>query len=193
MQLDENCAAIDTDFNNHLIESEIELNETIYWATIALAELELIAVIHPGVYEHELLHNNISILKLFEKNVITKIEYTDIFDTDDKKTYYSYLVTELFYSINGEELPFSGDEIFTSWQKRKSLGEVHTLSMCMTSGCGIFLSDDKGSKTLEKHIQKSFGGSVRVFNRDEFFEKHKKEGTTTIPRKIRKKLTHVGC
>lgn len=191
MRLDKNTAAIDTDFISHIIESKVGIDVVIDKLKIIFSELKLAVIIHPLVYKHELMHNNPSIKRLFDDKIILQVEFEDIFNGDeDKKLYYIYLLEELYHHMHGELYPFKDNDAFVKWKKGQSLGEIHSLSMCLVSGCGYFLSDDKGSKTLAIYINTLTGNRIIVYSREELVYKHLDEGTTSIKRNIRTSLTH---
>ena len=144
------------------------------------------------LYEKELLQGNLRIDKLFDTKVLEKAEFEDIFQGNSaKRTYYLSLVKRLYRSLRGEDLPVSGEAILTYWIRQQSLGELHSVSMCLVCGCGVFLSDDGDSKALKKIIETQMLGSIEVYNRKEFFDKHLSEGETKLGRKERRSLTHV--
>ncbi len=188
-----NKAAVDTDFINHLAECKIGIDRVIQCLTLILEELGLEAIVHPLLCENEILVvEKKEIKKLFLSGVIRKIEFTDIFNEDEEKVvYYKYLVAELYNSMNSEPVPFSDEEILTCWKADKSLGEVHTLSMCLTINCGVFLSDDKDSKQLRDYINSNLGGNIVVYDRRELVNKHTQEGSSVLIRAERKSLTHT--
>lgn len=193
IQSPKKLAAVDTDFANKLAESRIGIKNVIEKLTLIFGELKLDAIVHPLLYENELFFNNkAEITEMFLSGVLRKIDFIDIFNEDDKKIlYYKYIVSELYNVINGEPFPFSDEEILIRWQADKSLGEVHTLSMCMVIDCGIFLSDDNDSKKLSNYIQLNLGGNIVVYDRKELVEKHVDEGVTSIIRRERQSLTHA--
>lgn len=192
MLLDSKTAVVDNDFINHVCESRIDDNRVISILTTMLSELDLTAAIHPLVYDKEVLKTNLRIMNLFHKNIIYKATFTDIFQRNTtKEAYYSYLVRELYRSISGEEFPPEPNMVMYYWKTQSNLGEVHSISMCLVCGCGIFLSDDSDSKKLQAYIKKKSLGSINVYNRSELIDKHMKEGSTTFPRTERKSLAHM--
>ena len=129
---------------------------------------------------------------LFQEAVLHKAEFTDIFQNDaGKKTYYIFLVTQLYRALTGKVLPVSGDDVLTFWVRKNSLGEVHSVAMCLVCGSGIFLSDDGDSKALKAHVDRMAIGKITVFNRDEFIQKHMLEGETKLSRAEKRSLTHT--
>lgn len=191
MELSERTAVVDNDFISHLAESKLTDERLVEVLDIVFCDLGLSAAMHPLVYEYELLKDQDRISLLFDQNLIYKAEFIDILQDDpSRKAYYIYLITNLYRSFTGEAFPISGDDIFTHWVRRKSLGEVHSMVMCLICSCGIFLSDDGDSKVLRDHIERMSIGSVDVYSRHEFIEIHMKEGETKFKRKERKALTH---
>lgn len=194
MQINENCVAVDNDFINHIAESKLKIEVIIQDLKALFAHFGLIAVIHPLVYKNEVPDNNVKLNQIFQENVIEKIDFDDIFDGDDeKKIYYIYVIRELYSALTGESLGFSDDEIFTKWIRERSLGELHSITMCLVCGSKMFLSDDKDSKSLQKYANQKFIDKITVYNRKEIFEEYIKTGGTDIKRADRVRLAHVRC
>ena len=191
MTLDGNTAAIDNDFTGHLVEAHLDDDHLAELLKVIFSELGLSIVMHPLVYEYELLKEKPRITMLFDRGIVNKAEFTDIHQDDPiKKSYYAFLVANLYRDLRGEPLPLSGEDIFTRWLRRVSLGEVHSVAMCLICGCGIFLSDDGDSKVLQNFIKDKALGNVNVYNRKELVDVHLKQGQTKIPRKERHSLAH---
>lgn len=191
MILDAKTAVVDNDFVNHLIESKLDNAKLVAVLNIVFSDLGLTAVMHPLVYEKELLHDRDRVKLLFQEAVLHKAEFADIFQNDaGKKAYYIFLVTQLYRALTGKVLPVSGDDVLTFWVRKNSLGEVHSVAMCLVCGSGIFLSDDGDSKVLKAHVDRMAIGKINVFNRDEFIQKHMLEGETKLSRMEKRSLTH---
>ena len=191
MVIDAHTAAVDNDFVNHLIECKLPDSQLISDLQTIFSDLNLTAIMHPLVYENELLIDKHRVALLFSESVIHKVEFNDIFQGNPEyKAYYFYLIEELFHSLRGESFPVSGDQILTYWVRQQSLGEVHSISMCLTCGCGIFLSDDWDSKRLKRYIDRIALGSIEVYNRQELVSKHIEEAEKSLPRSDRQSLTH---
>lgn len=192
MQIDTHAAVVDNDFVNHLAESNLVDERLVDVLKVIFSELELTAIMHPLVYQKELLQDNVRIRLLFENNVIQKTEFSDIFQEDSsRKNYYIYLVKNLYRAFSGKELPVSGENVLSYWVRKASLGEIHSVSMCLVCGCGIFLSDDKDSKALMNQITRMSIGSISVYNRKELIDKHMEVGETKLNRPERNSLTHA--
>lgn len=191
MQNGTNTAAIDNDFVSCLADCELKDEELLLMIESIFSELNLSAVMHPLVYEKELILQKKRSELFFEKGIIHKTEFSDIIQSDDnRKAYYIYLVQFLYRALMGEYLPVNGDEIFTYWKSGENLGEIHSVSMCLICGYGIFLSDDGHSKHLQKILNSNAIGVIEVYNRKELIDKHMQEGKTSIPRGKRRKITH---
>ena len=191
MTLDVNTAAIDNDFIGHLVEAHLDDDRLTCLLNIIFSELSLSIVMHPLVYEHELLKDKPRITMLFNQGIVNKAEFADIHQNDPvKKSYYAFLVENLYRDLRGEPLPLSGEDIFTRWLRRVSLGEVHSVAMCLTCGCGIFLSDDGDSKILQNIIKDKAIGNVCIYNRKELVDVHLERGKTKLSRKERLSLAH---
>lgn len=191
MILDAKTAVVDNDFVNHIIESKLDNTRLVAVLNIVFSDLGLSAVMHPLVYEKELLHDKERVKLLFHESVLCKAEFADIFQNDtSKKAYYIFLVTQLYRALTGKALPVSGDDVLTFWVYQTSLGEVHSVAMCLVCGSGIFLSDDGDSKALKAHVERMSLGKIEVFNREEFVNKHMLEGETKLSRPEKRSLAH---
>ena len=192
MQLDKNTAVVDNDFTNHLVESYLTDERLVEVLNVVFNEMNLSAVMHPLVYEKELEQEKDRVKLLFDNNVICKAEFSDIFQGDSgRRAYYIQLVGNLYFLLMGEALPVQGGDVLTYWVRRKSLGEVHSFAMCLLCGCAIFLSDDEDAKILKRNLRRMTIGTVEVYSREEFINKHMAEGETKLNRKERQSLTHV--
>lgn len=190
MQQKKLTAAIDNDFINHIVEAEIPDEILIKDVCAAFNGLNVTAVINPFVYMHEVSTDKRTAL-LFEKKIIQKIESDTIFSQNKgAKNYYIYLIEQLYHSLKGSTLPVKGEEVLTFWRRRYSLGEIHSLAMCVICNYGIFLSDDKDSICLKRILKQKFKRRIRVHNRKDFFENVAKKSDVQIPRNERRSLTH---
>ena len=194
MQIDNSTAIVDNDFVNHLVDSKISDELLTSNLLYIFNSLKLNAVVHPLVYEHEVLLDKKRIQLLFQKTIIQQVAFDDVFECNsDAEAYYCYLVSELYGHLKGTEFPAVGRDILTYWKRPESLGEIHSMSMCMICGCGIFFSDDSDSKKLAKYIIQKSLGKVDVYDRNEMIDKYMEvDETSRIPRKIRRALCHLG-
>jgi len=191
MNVDKKTAVIDNDFIEHVSSSKLPNDTLIDTLKTIISELGLDVVVHPLVYENEVRKTVPRVKQLFEQKVMSKADYSFLDSDPAKKTYYCILVAELYKSLMGEKLPANGEDIFTFWVRSHSLGEIHSVSMCLICGSGIFLSDDKDSKKLELLIEEKSLGSIKVYNRTELIDEHIDKGETEIKRAIRRSLTHT--
>ena len=132
-----------------------------------IAARKLSALMHPLVYEHEILAKDFVDALVENKSMqIISLDETLICD-EGRRRYYEYLVPELYKRLTGKAWP--AKDIFAFWAPRHSLGEVHSVAMCIVCGFGLFLSDDKDSKTLQQIVTDITGGQTRieVYNRAE--------------------------
>lgn len=193
MKLDNTSVLVDNDFIGHILETKLDKDVIASSLKEAFLQLNKSAFMHPLVYENELLPGNKE-LPVFSTGVIVKADFSDIHLEDEtKKSYYTYLVRELFNYICGEELKYTNEEIFTRWMSHKNLGEVHSLTTCLICESSLFLSDDDDSKKLQKHIKEKALGKVVALSRKEFFDLYVTSGGNKIPREHRKKLGHKKC
>lgn len=164
-------AAIDADFIFHIAEIQRPKAEIIRIVKAVFAERELFPVIHPLVYSHEIDPPNGTIDSLFRQSVIKLLSFNpDIFQSDpQRKAYYQYLVPELYHHLTGSR-ELDGKDIFTFWERRASLGETHSIAMCLVCDFGIFLSDDADSKTLKHIVEQRMSLHIDVYNRQELIE-----------------------
>ena len=192
MTLDAHTAVVDNDFINHLVESRLDDTRLIAVLNIVFSDLGLTAVVHPLVYDNEVMHNHARTKLLFQNQTVQKAEFSDIFQGDaNKQAYYIFLVTQLYRKLTGKVLSVSGNAVLSYWARKNSLGEVHSISMCLICQSGIFLSDDGDSKELKKHVEQMALGKIDVYNRTEFFDKHMNEGINKIARNEKRSLTHT--
>lgn len=194
MCLDDMCAVVDNDFLQHMAETRLTDEALVSALKTILSDLELTAVIHPLVLEKEVLKDKPRIRLLLEKAVVSAAAFDDIFLGDpgdlERRAYYLYLVKELYRHLQGEPLPVDGEDIFTYWIRGRSLGEVHSVSMCLVCGSGIFLSDDGDAKALESYVRRAALGSISVYRREELIDRHLQSGAAKLSRHTRRALTH---
>lgn len=192
MLLDNTSAAVDNDFISHVIESRILDDELIKSLRTIFSELNLTAVVHPLVHEKEVQQDKPRVHLLTEEGILHIAAFSDIFQGDpDRKNYYILLVKELYRHLKGTVFPVGDEAILTYWVRRQSLGEVHSVSMCLVCGSGIFLSDDGDARALAAYVKRMCIGTISVYNRAELIDKHIQEGSTKIARESRKSLAHV--
>ena len=189
MTIDERSAVVDNDFAGHLADSKLNDARLIELLNIAFSKSELTAVMHPLVYEKELLKTNRRIMLLFQALIFQKAEFNDIFQNDSgKRTYYILMVKELYKALTGKVLDASGDKVLSHWVRKSSLGEVHSLSMCLVCNCGIFLSDDSDSKKIQDYIENKVLVKLNVYDRTEFLDERLQDEAS---RSERRSLTHI--
>lgn len=192
MHLDSNTAVIDNDFIGHVTDSHLTDDTLSKTLSVIFSELGLFVVVHPLVYDNEVQQEKPRIQLLFQKKLLSVADFSDIFLNDpDRKAYYLYLVKELYHGLYGRCFPFCDEEILTRWIRRQSLGEIHSISMCLVCKSGIFLSDDGDARRLKSFIERKSMGSISIYNRSELVDRHMQEGITKIPRLERKSLTHI--
>ena len=187
--LDNKCACVDTDFLIHVSETKCTPEETLKYLVIAFQKFERIGIAHPLVYENEMPKDHAVVAEIFRAGIIQIIQWGDIFGGDEgeeRKQYYEYLVPQIFRKLTGLDFPVR--DIFNDWKRQCSLGEVHSISLCLVCECDLFLSDDSDSKRIQRLIKEDFG-EVRVLSREEIFGDPRLRDD--IPRKFRKKLSHL--
>ena len=191
IEINNHTAIVDNDFTNHLAECHLTDEQLVTTLNIMFSELNLAAVMHPLVYDKELLADKARVKLLFEKKVFAKAEFSDIFQgCSAKKLYYIQMVRNLYHVLTGENFPFNGEDVLTQWIRQKSFGEVHSFATCLLCGCGIFLSDDGDSKRIKQNLDRATASKVEVYSRQEFMDKFRAEGETKFNRRDRQALTH---
>jgi len=191
MQNETKIAAIDNDFVNKLVECKLNDETLLQRIKTILFELNLSTVMHPLVYEKELLIKKKRAALFFERQIIHKMEFSEILQEDPERiNYYIYLVGVLYEKLTGTVLPVFGEEVLTYWAYRENLGEIHSVTMCVVCGYGVFLSDDGDSKILREKLRDDSIATIDVYDRKELVEKHLQEGETIIPRTERRQLAH---
>ena len=126
----------------------------------------------------------------FVEQVINRLGFEDIFQGDeDKRAYYMFLVPELYYALRGEQLP-EGTNILTYWKRKCSLGEIHTVSMCLVTSCSLFLSDDGDSKALMNIVLEKFAAHIDVYNRNDVIACYQNSGATGLSRNDKRAFLH---
>lgn len=170
-------AAVDADFVIHTAQIKREPVETAKILSRVLTAMGLCAVVHPLVYQNELDRENDVISNLFLENVLRNLEFDDIFQGNrEKEAYYQYLVPELYHHLKGEVLPLpAGENVCTYWKRQASLGEIHSVAMCLICEFGLFLSDDRDSKALRQIVKQKMLMEITIYNRQEVLEQCKAE------------------
>lgn len=187
MVINKDTALVDNDFLEHVVEINQSQEEKAEMLRRAFYSMSVSAAMHPLVFEKELVqaYNR---LFFFDSGVITKLVFSDCFEEDSaKETYYCWLVPELYKKFMGKELGAVNKDVLTYWVRKESLGEVHSMATCLVCGCGMFLSDDRGSKVLKGIIEREFAETIRVYNRKDFVDQMP-EGT--FKRAERKRFAH---
>ena len=192
MTIGSNTAVLDNDFINHVVETDMTADRIIDLFTMLFSELEKDAVVHPLVYINEVFHTNKLVERLFDENVIQIVSFEDMFLSDNtREDYYLFLVEELYHAHCGDRFPVPREQILSYWKTNQSLGEIHSLAMCLLCGCAIFLSDDGDSKKLRNSIQHKIPNNITVYNRKEWLTYYKENGGMYIKRSDRQKLGHA--
>lgn len=192
MSIDKNSAAVDNDFINKVAQIRTGTMLPEDMLREIFSALQIHGIMHPLVYEKELLKDRPGIKAIFDKNVVEYVSFNDIFQGDEgKKAYYMFLVPELYNALMGRKFPENKD-VFTFWIRKNSLGEIHSVSMCLVSECAVFLSDDGDSKALKNIVNQRAMGAIEVFNRNEIVEKYQASGVNGLKRTDRKAFMHKG-
>ena len=112
----------------------------------------------------------------------------DIFQSNTaRETCYRFLVPELHRRLTGAAL-LNGVDVVTYWKRQSSLGEVHSVAMCLVCGFGLFLSDDRDSKALKQIVEQQSLGQIDIYNRQEVLDRC--SDACGLPRADRKAFAH---
>lgn len=189
MIVDHTAAVFDTDFTNHICETNLDIKKIVEILYKLLETMGLQGIMHPLVYEKELIDPSDCARKLFEENIIMVPSFDEIFQQNsDKKTYYcDVLIPHLYKQMNGKTLP-NGWDVLNDWIAKQNLGEIHSISMCLICECGIFLSDDSDAKILRNLIHEQMPNSIKIYNRAEIMDEFGK--AAGISRSERKSIAH---
>lgn len=184
-----NTAAVDADFILHVAEINRPPKQVTDILEQILASLDLCAVVHPLVYDKELTIKSGTVSMLFSENVIRNLSFDrDIFQSDPgKEAYYRFLISELYQRFSGISLP-SGVDVIRYWTRQSSLGEIHSIAMCLICGFGLFLSDDRDSKALKRIVEQQSLGRIEIYNRQEVLDQC--NDACGLPRADRKAFAH---
>jgi len=165
-------ALIDNDFIQHL--TKVEYGDEEQWKDLIdrlFKALDYSLAFHELLYRNEVLDEGTSsivkrrVLGLIKEEKVF-IESISIIKKDTSKTeYYKIVFEEICNDILGKK---PVDDIFKDWKRGKSLGEIHSLSMCVVCNYKLFLSDDDDSKKIRSFLKRKFvENSICVYNRDE--------------------------
>lgn len=167
MAMKNDTALVDNDFLDHVSEINRPQAEATQIIKKALAGLGVDVVMHPCVFHYELMETPLK-KALFNEKIIKKLSFDEILLGDpDRKTYYSFLILELYNKLTGNKLDTGDKDVFTYWKRGASLGEVHSMTTCLICGYGLFLSDDRDSKILKNLIEQDYSESITVYNRSD--------------------------
>lgn len=182
-------AAVDADFIFHVAEIDRTPKQIAEILGQILSSLGLCAVVHPLVHGKELTPRSEKIDMLLKEEVIRCLSFEkDIFQSDStKEEYYRYLVPELYRRLTGDQLP-DDEDVLTYWRHRSSLGEIHSVAMCLICQFGLFLSDDRDSKALKQIIEQQMSEKIDVYNRREVLDRC--SDICGLPRADRKAFAH---
>lgn len=187
-------AAVDNDFVMHIAETEFKDRNLVDVVSTMFSDMNVEPIMHELVYKHELEGGADSrgkpiALNFFSEGIISQKLVADFLDSDSKKNYYKTVLKKLYYDFKGP-LPSSISDILSDWVSSASLGETHTMAMCAMIKCGIFLSDDKGSRELAHILKRQYAFNVKTYNREEAI-KYMTELGTSIKKHDRNALKHV--
>lgn len=184
-------AVLDADFIIHISEMERPPAHAAAILDDILSALDLRAVVHPLVYDKEINRDNPTVAALIAENVVCPLAFDrDVFRGDaEKEAYYRYLVPELYRRLTGDSLPVDAD-VLTFWKRQSSLGEIHSVAMCLICQFGLFLSDDGDSKALKQIVEHQTLGQINVYNRQEILKQYVDAGEPALSRADRRAFAH---
>jgi len=171
-------AAVDTDFLLHLTETRgvPQLFDAIVNFFDGAGYRPYMNAI---VKRAELINCKDIVTKLFSERVVIEHDFVDSLSSA-KRDYYANIVQQCYIKLHGR--PYTYD-VFTHWARRESLGEMHSVAMCLLFGYDIFLSDDGDAKFIAEYIRNHT--VVTVLSRAEALEK-----VDSISREMRRRLGH---
>lgn len=172
MKTSESTALVDADFIIHIaninkwsIEKKRDTLNSIFCA------MSIEASVHPLVLENELPSENFNVDALVDDDLIRKPSFDDFFGGDvNIKNYYDFAVRQLYATFTGSGELLNGKDIFSFWRRGESLGEVHSIALCISCGCCMFLSDDRDSKAIVLKAKEYCPDSFKVCNREDVME-----------------------
>lgn len=177
MEICESTAFVDTDFILHIAgihKSDIEI---CCMLKTVLLRLEVFAAVHPLVYENELPKTNTIVNKFFEEEIIAKPTLQEIFKNNQEKTdYYAFVFSTLLSRFSGIHTVYDYETVKSYWKRGQSLGEIHSIAMCIVYNCGLFLSDDSDSKKILAQAQDICLPYLKVYNRKDIISVAQTEG-----------------
>lgn len=166
-----NKAVIDTDFLLHILEIR-NIDPYCLFCKVFQA-VGQVPIMHTLVYRHEVPQQDAIVKKLIEEPVIDVIEFDNFLETPDQKLYYEIVLDQLYANYTGQSIKKLITDVFSDWPRQNSLGEMHSLTMCLIIGCAMFCSDDNDSKRIIQCAGNSITdiSKVLVFNRKDLGEK----------------------
>lgn len=164
-------AVLDNDFLMHCVELK-KCPDPCDLFLRFLNALGLEAIMHPLVYEKETvpyLKNccpaNGALWQLFDGNEICIPPLEDCDFTQDKRKYYQMMVKNIYQAFMGT--PFPCNDVFSEWKANHSLGEVHSVVLCMLWNYDTFLSDDKKVSKELGQVVKARGYTLKIACRED--------------------------
>ena len=140
----ENIALVDNDFMHKIASLSMDDKE---WMTLMkkfFEELNCTAGVHSLVYTHEMLDESAPELGKKRIKELVKLKTLLIQDLptlladDNLRIYYKHVFEEISNDFLGQ-VPVT--DIYVEWKHGHSLGEIHSISMCILFEFGIFLSE----------------------------------------------------
>lgn len=193
MKISESTALVDADFLIHIAEINWSIEKKRSSLRLLFDAMNIEASVHPLVYQNEIPPENVNVSILVDDVIISAPSFDDFFGTStDVRNYYEFVVRELFSRLTGSSELLCDQDIFSFWRRGNSLGEVHSIALCVSCGCGMFLSDDRDSKLLVSKAQDYCPAKFKVYNRAEVIDSlGDKKYEVFENRKDRKAFTHT--
>jgi hypothetical protein len=141
---------------------------------------------HELVHKHEVIAPTTTIQAIFDNKIVHILEFIAALSLEEKE-YYKMIVSELYNRFRGSSFPVNN--ILSDWKAGESLGEVHSIAMCVFFEYDMFLSDDHESKALSHIAKEAFSGipNIRTFNRQDALKE-----INNLSRKQKRALGHKG-
>ena len=181
-------AAVDNDFLEKLVS--IEKFNAFELICLCCESFNVDPIIHSLVYDNEVQQEHPITKKLIDGNVLSILACESFIPSMAEQIYYEIVVRDLYYKLKEKELDLK--DIFKEWKRQESLGEIHSISMCILIKCDIFLSDDNDSKEIRRLAQSStrFIKDIQILNRNEFCDKIHELPDQPISREMRRSIGH---
>ena len=185
-------AAIDNDFLTHFAGTNGERDQVCALIQDFFQSLNVTPQMHELVWQREVRQDDPVIRQLIAnqtvqiQTIVQKLQ-----GNPQKARYYEMLVKSVYRELYGEEYPC---DVFTQWKYQQSLGEIHSIIMCMFLNYVCLLSDDKAARKLQWVMKSKAGRDIPIYSREDcrkYLQEHPDQ--CTLAAKDLRHLCHVRC